>query len=142
MRASDLLESYVSKLLSLYRDASAELSKSTSCLDQLEKSLSGTEEKVSPEQLAFKREDMDILTSSIEKAETVITVDIPRAYRPIGQRMAVLSSTGFLKESDDLQDLDKKLKAVQAGLVEQMKWFTAKFEEIGKNIQTNEAQMA
>jgi hypothetical protein len=139
MRASDLLEGYVSKLLSLYRDASAELSKSVSCIDQMEKSVSETAEKLPPELVPIKREDMDVLTSSIGKAHTVITVDIPRAYRPIGQRMAVLRSMGFLKESGDLQDLDQKLKAVEAELDEQIKEFTKKFDELRKTIQTDKA---
>jgi hypothetical protein len=142
MRASDLLESYVSKLLSLYRDASAELSKSMSCLDEMEKSIGEAGEKLSPEQLPFKRQDLETLASSIEKAHRVITVDIPCAYRPIGQRMMALNSMGFLKESEDLQDLDKKLKGVQADLDEQIKGFKAKFGEIRKTIETNEAEMA
>lgn len=142
MRASDLLESYVSKLLSLYRDASAELSRSMSCLDQLEKPHSATEENPSPEQLASGHQPLSILASSIQKAHKIITMDIPGAYRPIGQRMMVLTSMGFLKDSDDLQNLDQKLKAVQADLDEQIKEFIVKFNEIRKTIQTDEAQMA
>jgi hypothetical protein len=141
-RASNLLESYIAKLLSLYRDASAELSKSVSCIAQFEKSLSGTEEKLPPGQLPIKREDMDILTSSIEKAHDIITTDIPRAYKPIGRRMMLLTSMGLLEHSDDLRDLDKKLKTVQADLDEQVKEFTNKYEKLYKAIQRGGAQMS
>jgi hypothetical protein len=41
---------------------------------------------------------------------------------------------GFLKESGDLQDLNQKLKAVQADLGQQIKEFTAKSAEIRKTI--------
>lgn len=142
MRASDLLESYIANLLSLYRDASAELSKSMSCLDQLEESLAETEEKLSPEQLPLKRRDMNILTSSIHKAHDIITKGIPHAYRPIGRRVMLLDSMGFLKNSDDLKDLDQKLKTVQADLEEQIKEFTTKYDKIHKTIQLDEAQMS
>ena len=141
MRASDLLESYVSTLLSLYRDASAEFSKSVSCIDKIEKSIPEAAGKLSPGQVPVKRQDLEILTSSLGKARTIITVDIPRAYRPIGQRMMVLKSTGFLKESDELQDLDRKLKAVQAELDEQIKEFTEKFAGMRKKVEAGEVQM-
>jgi len=81
------------------------------------------------------------LTSSMEKAQTVITVDIPRAYRPIGRRMGVLSGMGVLKESEDLQDLDQKLKAVQGGLEEEIKEFTAKFAGMCKKVENGEVKL-
>ena len=133
-RASKLLESYIAKLLSLYRDASVELSKSVSCIEKIEKSIPEIEGKLSPEQVPVKRQDWEILTSSIGKARTVITVDIPRAYKPIGQRMMLLRSMGFLKESDELQDLDQKLNAVQADLDAQIKEFTEKFAGMRKKV--------
>jgi hypothetical protein len=142
MRASDLLEGYVSKLLSLYRDASAELSKAVSCIDQMDKSVSETAEKLPRELVPLKRQDMEMLTSSMEKARTIIVTDIPHAYRPLGRRMGVLRSMGFVKECDDLQDLDEKLKAVEAELDEQIKEFTKKFDELRKSMQADKAQMA
>jgi hypothetical protein len=139
MRASDLLESYVSKLLSLYRDAGAELGKCISCLDELDKSLSATGGKVSPDQEASKRPDMDALRSSAETAARIVTKDIPRAYSPIRDRLRTLEFWGFLKDAEDLQDLDRKLKAVQADLDEQIKEFTGKFEAFTKAMQADEA---
>lgn len=140
-RASKLLESYIAKLLSLYRDASVELRKSVSCIEEIEKSMPEIEGKLSPEQVPVKMQDWEILRSSMEKAQTVITVDIPRAYRPIDLRMGFLRGMGFLEESDELQDLDQKLKGVQADLNAQIKEFTEKFVGMRKKVETDEVQM-
>lgn len=142
MRASDLLESYVTKLLSLYREAEAELNKSVSCLDQLAEWQSGTVEKMSPEQLTFGRELMKALESSIDKAYDIVVTDIPRAYRPIGRRLIILKSTGLLEGSDDLKDLEEKLKTAKAGLVEQTKKFRTKYKEISQTVQADEGQVS
>ena len=142
LRASDLLESYVTKLLSLYRDAKNVFSKSVSFIDQLEEWQAGTVEKMSPEQLPFRRELMNALESSIDKAYDIVVVDIPRAYKPIGQRLIMLKSMGLLEVSDDLKDLEQKLEAAQADLVEQVKKFRTKYAKIDKTVQPDEAQIS
>jgi hypothetical protein len=118
------------------------LSKSISCLDQLEKSRGKIAGKLSPEEVPFKREDMSILESSVQKAQDIVTVDIPRAYRPIGRRMTWLASQGFLKDSDDLKNLGDRLKAVQTDLEEQGKQLKTRVAELRKSIGTDEAPMA
>lgn len=142
MRASDLLEGYVSKLLSLYRDAKAELSRTVLLLDQLEEWQSGIVEKMSPEQLTFKRELMKSVESSISNAYDIVVEDITRAYKPIDQRIMVLKSIGFLEGSDDLKDLDQKLKTVHADLTEQMEKFRTKYDKIYQNVKPDEPQMS
>lgn len=142
MRASDLLESYVAKLLSLYGDAKAEFSKSASLLDQLEEWQSGTVQKLSPEQLTFRRELMNAVESSIDKAYDIVIEDIPRAYKPIGQRVIMLKSMGLLEGSDDLKDLDQKIKTVANDLAEQIKKFRTKWNKIYQTVKTDEAQMS
>jgi hypothetical protein len=112
-----------------------------SYIDKIEKSIPEAAGKLSPRQVPVKRQDWEILTSSIGKASTVITVDIPRAYKPIGQRMMVLKSMGFLKESNELQDLDQKLNAVQAELDKQIKEFTERFAGMRKKVEAGEVQM-
>lgn len=142
MRASDLLESYVTKLLSLYREAEAELNKSVSCLDQLAEWQRGTAEKTSPEQLALGRELMKALESSIDKAYNIVVTDIPRAYRPIGRRVVILEFAGLPGGSDDLKDLEEKLKTAQAGLAEQTKKLKMKCKEINQTVQPDEGQVS
>lgn len=140
-RASKLLESYIAKLLSLYRDAKAEFSRSVSLLDQLEEWQSGTVEKMSPEQLTFRRELIKALDSSIDKAYDIVIVDISRAYKPIEQRIMMLQPFGFLEGSDDLKDLEKKLQAVHADLTGQVGKFRTKYEKIYQTVQPGEVQM-
>lgn len=142
MRASDLLESYVAKLLSLYGDAKAEFSKSASLIDQLEKWQSGNVEKMSPEQLTFRRELVKAVESSIDRAYDIVIAEIPRAYKPIGRRVIMLKSSGLLEGSDELKDLDQKIKTVETDLDEQVKKFRTKWKKISKTVKTDEAQMS
>lgn len=142
LRASDLLESYVTKLLSLYRDAKSVFSKSVSFVDQLEEWQSGTVEKMSPEQLTFRRELTKALDSSIDEAYDIVVVAIPRAYKPIEQRIMLLKSMRLLEGSADLKELEQKLEDAHADLVEQVKEFRTKYEKIDKTVQSDEAQMS
>lgn len=142
MRASDLLESYVTKLLSLYGDAKAEFSKSVLLLEQLEEWQSDTVEKLSPEQLTFRRELMNAVESSIDKAYDIVVVEITRAYKPIERRLIMLKSFRLLEGSEDLKDLEQKLKTVATDLGEQIKKFRTKYNKISQTVQPDGAQMS
>lgn len=140
MRASDLLEGYIAKVLSLYRDASAEFSKAMSCLDQLEKWHSETAEKPTAGQSSFGRPTLIGIAASTNRLRSIISIDIPRAYRPIRLRVAVFTSMGFLKAPEDFLSLDDRLRAAQANLVQQADEFTARYDRLYEGVRSVEGQ--
>ncbi len=139
MRASDLLEDFVAKLLSLYRDANAEFTNSTSLLDQLKKVQSDIREKALPEQVDSMDQLLVALDSSVEKVHNILTLDIPRAYRPIERRLIPLSYLGFLKDSNDIQELKQKLKDSNDTLSKQAEDFRTEFINFCQIIQLDES---
>jgi len=134
MRASDLLESYVAKVLSLYRDASAEYNKSVALLDQLEKLQSEIREEPLPKQLTTRDQLLVVLSSSIDKVCNTITVDIPRAYKPIQRRLVPLTLWGSLRDSNDLQDLNRKFENATEEIVKESEDFRTKFVKVCETI--------
>jgi hypothetical protein len=136
MRASDLLENFVAKLLSLYSDISAEFNKSTALLNQMEK----LQSEIKEQPLAESRDPLLVaLSSSVDRVHNMLTIDIPRAYKPIKRRLIPLAFMGFLKDSNDLQQLMQKLEDTNHHLSRQSEDFRARFDKFRQTIQRDES---
>jgi phosphate/sulfate permease len=119
LRASDVLEEYVNKLLSLYREASVKYKEFSSYMDELEKISDADEESLSDEQKARRHSIIEAQARTIKEAEEIIANKIIKAWRPLKWRIMMVLR--FAADDNTLDNLLTKLEDALGNLGNQSK---------------------
>ena len=117
LRAQDVVEEYVSKLVSLYREASMELKKASYYLDDVAMLYHENQNHIK-EQSSLARPLLESLDNSITKADEIVNESIPKTLQPLQTRVFWISSQ--VEISDTVDDLNHKLGSAREDLLRQL----------------------
>ncbi len=107
MDASRLFEEYVSKFLSLLREADAEYDKCNEHLKKVEKLYSEMKGDRTKEQASELESEIDLIQKSVEKVVTIVNTSLPGAFKPIQRRIYFISI--FFSNTEIFTDITSKM---------------------------------
>jgi hypothetical protein len=109
--ASQAFEEYLSKLLSLLREAAAEYSKCTEHLERLERLYAEMKSSRTEEQWSEFMSEAFSIRESFQKVLTILKESVPEAFKPLQRRIYIVSVffSVLFKDSDIFEDMMLKI---------------------------------
>jgi hypothetical protein len=132
LRASDVLEEHVNKLLSLYREASVKFNDFSSYMDELETISREDEGSLSDEQKTRRHSLIEALARTINEADEIISNRITKAWIPLKIRITVVLK--YAAGDDTLDNLLTKVEDTHENLANQSKDVSKKFKTLRETL--------
>lgn len=113
LKTSDVLEEYLTALLSLYRDATIKIKEASRYLGDVE-ILYGKEQNKSAEQTTLTRPLLENVSKLTKESRDIIRVSIPKAWNRLNKRVIWISTQ--IEATDTLGEIDMKLEDAKKDL--------------------------
>ncbi len=136
LRAYDVLEEYVVKLLSIYREAAAELTGALSTINNLE-NIYHESQTSEEDQSSLAMPLIESLHNSVDKVKGIIRTT-PELIRPLRTRLILMSSAADI--SDTVDDLDLKFTEAVDEISQHLKILNTRIATILKTYGTSDEQ--
>lgn len=136
-RISDVLEEYISKILSLYRDANTELENCSKHLELVKSIVFGSNSPLTLEKKEQFTKSAKSITKSLDTYKHILTTLIPKAFVPIRRR--IFFTFFSIKDSSSrkafLDDLFGKMDETRAQLDKRFEEFSNTFTNFKASIE-------